>query len=139
MAPRTQRQLPQHRRHATTVLATLAAAALAIPLLSACGAVNKAMDCANTASTIVDSVDKLQKAVGSAIDDPQAAKEALDTIDKNLDKVSKSSDDPELSKAIDKMNDGVKDARKDLDAAKAPDLAPISDAAGDITKVCTPG
>ncbi|MEV0370745.1 hypothetical protein AB0I10_13080 [Streptomyces sp. NPDC050636] len=139
MAPRTPRQLHQHRRPATAALATLAAVTLAVPLLSSCGAVNKAMDCANTATAIVDSVDKLQKAVGSALDNPQEAKEALDAIDKNLDKVSKSTDDPELSKAIDKMNTGVKNARTDIDNAKAPDLKPISDAAGEITNVCTPG
>lgn len=139
MAPRTRSQLHQHRRPATTALAALAAITIAVPLLSSCGAVNKAMDCANTATAIMDSVDKLQKAVGSALDSPQEAKEALDAIDKSLDKVSKSADDPELSKAIDKMNTGVDNARKDINDAKTPDLKPISDAAGEITNVCTPG
>ncbi|TJZ56014.1 hypothetical protein FCH28_12195 [Streptomyces piniterrae] len=138
MAPRTHRQFP-HRRPATAAFAALAAGALAIPLLSGCGAVSKAMDCANTANAIVDSVGKLQQAVGSSLDNPQEAKQALDAIDRNLDKVGKSTDDPELSKAINKMNTGVKDARKDIDNAQAPDLKPISDAAGDMTKICTPG
>ena len=136
MAQRTRRR---HRRPAATALAALTVAALAIPALTACGAVQKAMDCANTASAVADSVGKLQDAVGNAVDRPDDARKALDDIDTKLDKVSDSASDPELSKAVDRMNTGIKDVRKDLDAAKAPDITPITDAAGDMTKICTPG
>ncbi|UKY50487.1 hypothetical protein [Streptomyces inhibens] len=135
MAPRTRR----HRRPATTALAALAAATLAIPLLSACGAVQKAMDCAKTATAVVNAVDKLQQAADNALLDPDKAEEALDKIDKSLKKVSTESSDPELSKAIDKVNNGIKDARKDIKNKKAPDIKPIIDGTGEMTKICTPG
>ncbi|MFE1176699.1 hypothetical protein [Streptomyces sp. NPDC058773] len=132
------RSLPQ-RRPAATALVALAAATLAIPLLSGCGAVQKAMDCANTASSVVDAVDKLQQAADNAVSEPQKTEQALDDIDKNLRKLSKESSDADLSKAIDKTNEGIKAARKDLDNNKAPDIQPIVDGTGEMTKICTPG
>ncbi|MEU9485537.1 hypothetical protein ACFTZK_32920 [Streptomyces decoyicus] len=135
MAPRTRR----HRRPATTALAALAAATLAIPLLSACGAVQKAMDCAKTATSVVNAVDKLQQAADNSLTDPQKAQQALDNIDANLKKLSKEANDPDLSKAVDKTNDGIKAARKDLDNNKAPDIQPIVDGAREMTNICTPG
>ncbi|MFI9046718.1 hypothetical protein [Streptomyces sp. NPDC053427] len=138
MSPRTPRPARRHRRPVTAV-ATLAAAALAIPLLSACGAVNKAMDCADAATAIVNSVDKLQQAAENSLDDPQKAEQALDKIDQNLKKVRDSSSDPELAKSLDKMNAGIKNARKDIKSNNVPDLQPITDGAGDLTKTCTPG
>ncbi|MFD3420807.1 hypothetical protein [Streptomyces decoyicus] len=135
MAPRTRR----HRRPATTALAALAAATLAIPLLSACGAVQKAMDCAKTATSVVNAVDKLQQAADNSLTDPQKAQQALDNIDANLKKLSKEANDPDLSKAVDKTNNGIKAARKDLDNNKAPDIQPIVDGAREMTNICTPG
>ncbi|MEU9113460.1 hypothetical protein AB0D04_17175 [Streptomyces sp. NPDC048483] len=140
MSPReTSPTTRRTRRPVATALAVLTAAALAIPALSACSAVNKAMDCANTAGAVVDSVDKLQRAVGDSLDDPQLAEQTLDSIDRKLKKVRDESSDPDLAAAVDKMNAGIKDARKDIKDAKAPNLEPISDAAGEMTKVCTPG
>ncbi|MGW7488023.1 hypothetical protein [Streptomyces sp. NPDC054786] len=135
MAPRPRR----HRRPATTALAALAAATLAIPLLSACGAVQKAMDCANAATSVVNAVDKLQQAADNALTDPQKAEQALDNIDANLKKLSKDANDPELSQAVDKTNNGIRAARKALDSNKAPDIQPIVDGAHEMTKICTPG
>ncbi|AJC58141.1 hypothetical protein [Streptomyces sp. 769] len=127
------------RRPAATALAALAAATLALPLLSACGAVQKAMDCTHTATALVDGVDTLRTAADKAADDPQGADKALDALDADLRKLSASTDDPELSKAIDKMNGGIKDARTALRDHKAPDLTPIGQATSDITAACTPG
>ncbi|GAA2316082.1 hypothetical protein OHT20_24755 [Streptomyces caniferus] len=135
MAPRPRR----HRRPVTTALAALAAATLAIPLLSACGAVNKAMDCAHAATSAVNAVDKLQQAADNALTDPQKAEQALDKIDSNLQKLSKDADDPALSKAVDKTNNGIKAARKALDNNKAPDIQPIVDGTSEMTRICTPG
>ncbi|MEU6326589.1 MULTISPECIES: hypothetical protein [unclassified Streptomyces] len=135
MAPRTRR----HRRPAATAAAALAVASLAIPLLTSCGAVQKAMDCAKTATSVVNAVDKLQQAADNSLTDPQKAEQALDNIDANLRKLSKEANDPELSKAVDKTNDGIKAARKDLDNNKAPDIQPIVDGAHDMTRICTPG
>ncbi|MFF4955130.1 hypothetical protein [Streptomyces chattanoogensis] len=139
MSPHTNSRTRRPVTTVPTLLAALTAAALAIPALTACSAVNKAVNCANTASAVVDAVDKLQQATGNALDDPQKAEQALDDIDRNLKKARDSSSDPDLAKAIDKMNTGIKDARRDIKAAKAPDLQPITDAAGEMTKICTPG
>ncbi|MFF2812993.1 hypothetical protein ACFVT2_38670 [Streptomyces sp. NPDC058000] len=127
------------RRPAATALAALAAATLALPLLTACGAVQKAVDCANTASTLVNGVDHLRKAADQALDDPQQANKALDALDTDLRKLGASTDDPELTKAIAAMNAGIKDARKAIDDNRAPDLTPIGQAANRITTACTPG
>ncbi|MGW7575404.1 hypothetical protein [Streptomyces sp. NPDC054765] len=135
MAPRT----PRHRRPATTALAALAAVTLAIPMLSACGAVQKAMDCAKTATSVVNAVDKLQQAADNSLTDPKKAEQALDNIDANLRKLSNDANDPDLSKAVDKTNNGIKAARKALDNNKAPDIQPIVDGAREMTKICTPG
>ncbi|MFG2528092.1 hypothetical protein [Streptomyces sp. NPDC048516] len=135
MAPRTRR----HRRPAITACAALVAATLAIPLLSGCGAVQKAMDCAKTATSVVNAVDKLQQAADNSLTDPQKAEQALDNIDTNLQKLSKEAHDPELSKAVDKTNNGIKAARKDIDHNKAPRIQPIVDGAHDMTRICTPG
>ncbi|WP_043264507.1 hypothetical protein [Streptomyces sp. CT34] len=130
---------PHRRRTAAPALAALAAAALATPLLAGCGAVQKAMDCAKTATAVVNGVDKLQKAADNALDDPREANKALDEIDTNLKKVGNSAHDPDLAKAIDKMNTGIKNARTSINANKAPDLAPIGEAAHQMTAICTPG
>ncbi|MEU5213775.1 hypothetical protein [Streptomyces sp. NPDC020742] len=135
MAPRTSRT----RRPAVPALAALAAATLVIPLLSGCGAVQKAVDCAKTATSVVNAADKLQQAADNALTDPQKTEQALDNIDANLKKLSNEANDPDLSKAIDKTNQGIRDARKALDANKAPDIQPIVDGASEMTKICTPG
>ncbi|MFJ5679935.1 hypothetical protein [Streptomyces sp. NPDC093097] len=127
------------RRPAASVLAVAAAAVLAIPALAACSTVQKVMDCAKTATAVVGGVDKLNKAADHILDAPEEANKALDALDADLAKLGKSAHDPELAKAIEKMNDGIKDARKEIAADKAPDLAPIGEAASRITAVCTPG
>lgn len=131
---------PRHRRRPTaTALTALAAGALAIPLLAACGALDTAVSCAKTATAVVDSVDKLQQAAGNAAENPQDAEKALNDIDKNLDKLGDSTGDPDLTKAVDKMHQGIENARQAVEQNKNPDLQPIADAAGELTKVCTPG
>ncbi|ARF55495.1 hypothetical protein [Streptomyces gilvosporeus] len=127
------------RRPVAVALTALTAAALALPMLSACSAVDKARDCADTATAVVNAVDKLQQAAGNSLDDPKKAERALDDIDRNLKKVRDTTDDADLSAAIDRMNTGIRNARTSLKNAKAPDLKPITDAAGAMTKTCTPG
>ncbi|GAU68006.1 hypothetical protein SSP35_06_00900 [Streptomyces sp. NBRC 110611] len=136
MAPRTSRT---RRRPLTPALAALAAATVAVPLLAACGAVQKAVGCARTATSVVNAVDKLQQAAGDSLTDPQKSQEALDDIEQNLKKVSDEAGDPELSQAVDKTNNGIKDARKAIEDGKAPNIKPIADGASEIAKVCTPG
>ncbi|MGP4003848.1 hypothetical protein [Streptomyces sp. 8N706] len=126
-------------RHRTTAIAAVALMALAVPVTAGCGAVEKAMDCAQTAVTISNSVEDLQQAVSGAAEDPTQAQNALDRIDKNLDSLGDKTDNADIGKAVDDMNTGVKNARDSLDQGKTPDLTPITDAAQELTKVCSPG
>ncbi|WP_411127312.1 hypothetical protein [Streptomyces sp. x-19] len=127
------------RRPTATALAALAAASIALPLLTACGAVQRAVDCTHTATALVDGVDKLHTAADKATDDPQEATKALDALDADLHRLSASTDDPELAGAVDTMSTGIKNARQALADDEAPDLTPIGTSLGRITSACTPG
>ena len=124
-----------------TTVAALAAVALAVPALSACGAteaVNKALDCANTATAVAEAADDLGQAASDAADDPTKANESLDRIDKNLNKIKDETDDGDVTKAVDKMGDAVESARTDIKDNKIPKTGPVTDAGKELTKVCTP-
>ncbi|MEJ8635241.1 MULTISPECIES: hypothetical protein [Streptomyces] len=119
---------------------TLATAALVIPITVGCSALDKALDCVETADAIATSVDKLQKAVSTAADDPTQAREALDDIDRELDSLGDKTDNADLSKAVDDLNTGVGNVRKAIEGGDAtPDITPVTNAAAEIGKVCTPG
>ncbi|MFI5807734.1 hypothetical protein [Streptomyces sp. NPDC051561] len=126
---------PRHR----AVLA-LAAAALALPLAVGCGALDKAMDCASTASTIASSVNKLQQAITTVADNPLQSEQALNDIDRELKALGDKTDNADLSKAVKDLTAGVASVRKAIDSGDtSPDLTPVTDAASEIGKVCTPG
>ncbi|MET7714622.1 hypothetical protein [Streptomyces sp. NPDC005407] len=118
---------------------TLATAALIVPITVGCAAIDKALDCVETADAIATSVDKLQQAVSSAGDDPAQARQALDDIDKELKNLGDKTDNADLSKAVDDLNAGVDNVRKAIENGDTtPDIKPVTDAAGEIGKVCTP-
>ncbi|MEU7582805.1 hypothetical protein AB0B50_35095 [Streptomyces sp. NPDC041068] len=128
----------RHRRIATAVTAVLIAVPAGIGLVG-CDAVSKALDCVSTADAIADSVTDLQTAVEKAGEDPTQADKALDDIGKNLDEIGDKTDDADVNKAVDDLDkavDNVRDAIKNGDAT--PDVSPVTDAAGELTKVCTP-
>lgn len=119
---------------------TLATAALIVPITVGCSAIDKALDCVETADAIATSVDKLQQAVSSAGDDPAQARQALDDIDKELKNLGDKTDNADLSKAVDDLGTGVDNVRKAIENGDTtPDVKPVTDAAGEIGKVCTPG
>ncbi|MET9669465.1 hypothetical protein ABZY19_29545 [Streptomyces sp. NPDC006475] len=119
---------------------TLATAALVIPITVGCSALDKALDCVETADAIATSVDKLQKAVSTAADDPTQAREALDDIDRELDSLGDKTDNADLTKAVDDLGTGVGNVRKAIEGGDAtPDITPVTNAAAEIGKVCTPG
>ncbi|MER7989547.1 hypothetical protein ABTY53_28765 [Streptomyces noursei] len=126
------------RRPTATALAALAAASLALPLLTACGAAQRAADCTHTVTALVDGVDKLRTAADHATDDPQEATKALDALDADLHRLSASTDDPELAGAVDTMSTGIKNARQAIADDQAPDLTPVGSSLGRITSACTP-
>ncbi|MFF3322060.1 hypothetical protein [Streptomyces sp. NPDC002889] len=118
---------------------TIVTAALVVPTAAGCGALDKALDCVATADAIATSVDKLQQAVSSAAEDPTKAREALDDIDKELDSLGDKTDNADLTKAVDDLGKGVDNVRKSIEGGDAtPDISPVTDAATEIGKVCTP-
>ncbi|MFD5031883.1 hypothetical protein ACFVWX_20870 [Streptomyces sp. NPDC058220] len=121
------------------VALALSAAALALPLTVGCGALDKALDCVQTADAIATSVDSLQQAVSNAGNNPLKVDEALDDIDKELGTLQDSTDNADLSKAVGDLGKGVDNVRTSIENGDtAPDLTPVTDAASEIGKVCTP-
>ncbi|MFJ8171317.1 hypothetical protein ACIQ64_23060 [Streptomyces sp. NPDC094473] len=130
--------MASRRRHHRTALA-VTATLLTLAAAAGCGAVDKALDCVRTADAIATSVDSLQQAISSASDDPTQASEALDQIDKDLKDLGDTTDNADLSKAVDDLQAGVTNVRESLDKGDAtPDISPVTDAATEIGKVCTP-
>ncbi|GHH76573.1 hypothetical protein GCM10018793_22570 [Streptomyces sulfonofaciens] len=129
----------RRRRITTAVVAAVAGMAFTVPALVGCDAVGKAMDCLHTADSIADSVTDLQQAVENASDDPTQADDALDAIEKNLAKIGDRTGDGDVDKAVDDLRKAVGNVRTAIrDGDGAPDLSPVTDAAGELTKVCTP-
>ena len=111
---------------------------LAVTAAAGCGAVDKALDCVRTADAIATSVDNLQQAVSNA-GDPTQASESLDQIDKELAKLDDTTDNADLGKAVDDLKAGVTNVRASIDKGDTtPDISPVTDAATEIGKVCTP-
>ncbi|WP_405480880.1 hypothetical protein [Streptomyces sp. NBC_00009] len=128
---------PRNRRRIAVIAAT--AALIAVPAATGCSAVDKALDCVQTADSIADSVTDLQQAVENAANDPGQADEALNSIDKNLDKIGDKTDNADVSKAVDDLNKAVGNVRTAIkNGDETPDITPVTDAAGELTKVCTP-
>ncbi|MEU6283852.1 hypothetical protein [Streptomyces sp. NPDC047028] len=130
----------RRRRGRTTAIAAAAAAAvLSIGLTAGCDSVNKALDCVQTADAIADSVTGLQQAVENAANDPSQTDASLDDIEHNLKKISDKTDDADVNKAVDHVQQAVSNVRTAVrNGDKTPDVGPVTDAAGELTKVCTP-
>ncbi|MEU0968626.1 hypothetical protein ABZ357_25565 [Streptomyces sp. NPDC005917] len=125
-------------RLVTAVAAVAATTALTIGL-TGCDAVNKALDCVQTADSIADSVTDLQQAVENAANDPTQADASLDSIQRNLKKIGDRTDDADVNKAVDDLDRAVDNVRTAIrNGDSTPDVTPVTDAAGELTKVCTP-
>lgn len=134
MTPRQTRR----EHHRFTAITTLAAAALLVPLTTGCDAVDKALDCGRLAVEISNDVDNLQDAVTGAALDPTEADKVLDALDKDIDKVGDRTDDTDVGKAIDHLQKALDNVQTSVDSGNRPDLTPVKDATGELTKVCTP-
>ncbi|MFE5509280.1 MULTISPECIES: hypothetical protein [unclassified Streptomyces] len=118
----------------------VATAATLTTVLSGCAALDTAMDCVKTADAIATSVNKLQQAVSSASNDPTQIEEALTSISTELGNLKDTTDNADLSKAVDDLTKGVDSVRTAVkNGDTTPDITPITNAAGEVTKVCTPG
>jgi phage shock protein A len=129
------------RRRSRTAIAAAAIAAVALTagLTTGCDAVNKALDCVQTADAIADSVTDLQQAVENASNDPTQLDESLAAIDKNLDKIGDKTDNADVNKAVDDRGKAVDNVRTSIrNGDSTPDVSSVTDAAGELTKVCTP-
>ncbi|WP_353942834.1 hypothetical protein ABII15_15045 [Streptomyces sp. HUAS MG91] len=127
------------RRHRRTALFAAAVALTAVPAVVGCSAVDKALDCVQTADSIADSVTDLQQAVENASNDPTRTDEALASIDRNLDSIGDKTDNADVSQAVADLDKAVDNVRTSIrNGDETPDVTPVTDAAGELTKVCTP-
>ncbi|MEU0943753.1 hypothetical protein ABZ379_13300 [Streptomyces canus] len=127
------------RRRRITIAAAVAAVALTAGLTTGCDAVSKALDCVQTAEAVADSVTDLQQAVENASNDPTQIDESLAAIDQNLDEIGDKTDNADVNKAVDDLSAAVTNVRTAVkNGDETPDLSPVTDAAGELTKVCTP-
>ncbi|SED67844.1 hypothetical protein SAMN05216489_04100 [Streptomyces sp. 3213] len=125
-------------RSRIAVATTVAVIGLTAGLATGCDAVDKAIDCVQTADTIADSVTGLQQAVENAANDPTQTDQSLNSIEKDLAKIGDKTDNADVNKAVDSLEkavDNVRTAVKNGD--NTPDISPVTDAAGELTKVCT--
>ncbi|MCL7427547.1 hypothetical protein [Streptomyces sp. YS415] len=128
----------RRRRSRITIVAAVAVG-LTAGLTTGCDAVTKALDCVQTAEAVADSVTDLQQAMESAANDPTQIDESLDSIDKNLNDIGDKTDNADVDKAVDDLAAAVGNVRTAIENGdETPDLSPVTDAAGELTKVCTP-
>ncbi|MFD4523127.1 hypothetical protein ACFWP7_04140 [Streptomyces sp. NPDC058470] len=127
------------RQRRRTAAFAVIAALVAIPAAVGCDAVNKALDCVQTADAIADSVTDLQQAVENAANDPTQTEESLNSIEQNLDEIGDKTDNADVNKAVDDLQQAVGNVRTAIqNGDETPDISPVTDAAGELTKVCTP-
>ncbi|MER5292119.1 hypothetical protein ABT382_08535 [Streptomyces pharetrae] len=126
------------RRTRTAIAATVAAVGLTLGLTTGCDAVNKALDCVETADAVADAVTDLQQAVDSAANDPTQTQEAIDSIGKSLDKIDSETGDADLDKATEDLRRALTEVTTAIENGdQTPDITGVTDAAGELTKVCT--
>jgi phage shock protein A len=129
----------RHRNRRRTAVFAVVAALVVLPAAVGCDAVNKALDCVQTADSIADSVTALQQAVENAANDPTQTDSSLDAIENNLSKIGDKTDNADVNKAVDDLNKAVANVRTAVkNGDNAPDISPVTAAAGELTKVCTP-
>ncbi|MFH8370295.1 hypothetical protein [Streptomyces sp. NPDC018031] len=139
--------MPAIRRTATTrsratTAGTLAAASLvlALPALTGCDAVQRAVDCAQLAVEVSDDVNDLQDALTGAAVNPEDADKVIDTLDENLAEIDDRTDNADVAKAVDDLQQAVDNVRTAVDNGdETPDLTPVADAMAELTNVCSPG
>ncbi|GHD89360.1 hypothetical protein [Streptomyces naganishii] len=133
------RRRHRHRARTGAAVAATALAALTLTTTAACSAVNKALDCVQTADSIADSVTDLQQAVQNAANDPTRTDASLAAIDSDLREIGDKTDDADVNKAVDDLGRAVSNVRTAIkNGDDTPDISPVTDAAGELTKVCTP-
>ncbi|MET9416281.1 hypothetical protein ABZY03_19260 [Streptomyces klenkii] len=124
-------------RRTPLVLAATALAALAVPLAAGCSTAQKAVDCARLGIEISNDVDDLQRSVTDTATDTDNAGKILDNLEKDTKKLKDKSSNVDVGKALDHLQKAVGNVRDSLPDDRTPDLTPLTDAAGELSKVCT--
>ncbi|MGW2596475.1 hypothetical protein [Streptomyces klenkii] len=124
-------------RRTPLVLAATALAALAVPLAAGCSTAQKAVDCARLGIEISNDVDDLQRSVTDTATDTDNAGKILDNLEKDTKKLKDKSSNVDVGKALDHLQKAAGNVRDSLRDDKTPDLTPLTDAAGELSKVCT--
>ncbi|WP_053913946.1 hypothetical protein [Streptomyces sp. TP-A0875] len=129
------------RRPRRTTLAAVAAL-LAAGLTAGCDAVGRAVDCVQTADALADGVTELQQAVETASEDPDRLDTALGAIERDLGEIGDDTEhagNTDVGRAVGDLEAAVGTVRAAVEKGDtAPDLTPVTAAAGELTKVCTP-
>jgi uncharacterized protein YoxC len=122
----------------TAIAATAAAVALTAGLTTGCAAAHKALDCVRTADSVADNITDLQQSAEHAALYPNQADDSLNSIQKDLDQIGDRTDNADVNKAVDDLNKAVHNVRTAVkNGDNTPNLNPVTDAAGELTKVCT--
>ncbi|MBF6045212.1 hypothetical protein GO001_08240 [Streptomyces sp. NRRL B-1677] len=124
-------------RRTPLVLTATALAALAVPLAAGCSTARKAVDCARLGIEISNDVDDLQRSVTDTATDTDNAGKILDNLERDTKKLKDKSSNVDVGKALDHLQKAVGNVRDSLRDDKTPDLTPLTDAAGELSKVCT--
>ncbi|WP_405013168.1 hypothetical protein [Kitasatospora sp. NBC_01539] len=127
--------MPDRLTRSTTL--AVAGLLLVLPLSAvSCSAVQRAVDCGNTAIRITNDITQAGDAFNNAANDPAAAGQALQQLKNDLDQLGRNSSDTDVSQAVTDLQTQVDNAQKAIDNQQVPDLKPLADAAGNLTKAC---
>ncbi|GGV33099.1 hypothetical protein AB0I84_04000 [Streptomyces spectabilis] len=128
----------RHRRVTVAITTALIAVPATLGLV-ACDP-KDAVDCVKAADAVSDGADALRQAAQDAVLYPDRKSEKrFDKIRGDLDDIRRDhEDDEDISEAVDEMQKAVDNVEKAVDNGdKTPDLRPMANAAGKVTKACT--
>ncbi|MFJ3311148.1 hypothetical protein ACIPSA_51205 [Streptomyces sp. NPDC086549] len=127
------------RRGRATAVITGAAIALATGLTTTgCDAAHRTLDCVRTANSIADSITDLQQAARAAALDPSKSDTYFAPVNKNLKAIGHQTDNVDVNKAVDDLGQAVDNVSASIKKGdKSPDLSPVKDSAGELTRACT--
>ncbi|MER5256314.1 hypothetical protein [Streptomyces sp. NPDC002855] len=125
----------RHRRPAIAITLLVVPGVLG---LAACDP-KDAVDCVRAAAAVSDSADAIRKAAQEAALYPGNIDKTFDNIKSDLDEIRDKNDDEDVREAVDKMKEAVDNVEAAVDGGdRTPDLSPVLDAGGKVTKACTP-
>ncbi|GHC65176.1 hypothetical protein [Streptomyces cinnamoneus] len=122
------------RRHPHALAAL---ALLVLPPAVGCSAAQKAVDCARLGVEITDDVNDLQQTVTDSANGSGRTGAVLDALDQDTKKLKDKTNNTDVAKALDHLQQAITNVRDAVGRNATPDLTPLKDAAGELTKVCT--